>query len=427
MKAAVLQFDPLARANNKRLAAEIAKLVDLLLTIEHKLGLRQRARRPADHSNFALAAEALVCNLLLSAQANNAVLAVPRGHTMMWGKSRYRNTVYGGHFVYLLDLFSELRFVSEVTKGYRITNTIKQPTTIKTTKRFLRRFDISAVRASWFTQAEEPEVLLLKSSKDAEGVSSLIDYNETARTAKLRKEIRDINAFIKTAKTSLLTQDGEALLDEDRWVIGSHQRSVRRIFNNGSWDEGGRLFGGFWMNMERSQRFVSIRIEGKRIANVDFSALFPRLAYTLAKAKPPRGDLYEYKKVSAKREGWKKITNALLFASRPMKNWPMETKHHFSDEVKLSTAIGAIKEKHAKIAKLFEQGIGYRLMRIESDMLIKILCRLRDEGVVALPLHDSVLVAKPFAALTKRLMESEFKRFTGSTGVVTIDTGRLRT
>ena len=427
MKAAILQFDPLARANNKRLAAEIAAFIELLLAAEQKLKLRERTRRPADHDNFALAVEALVCNLLLSSQANNAVLAVPRSHKMMWGKSRYRNAVYGEHFVGLLNLLSRLRFVSELTRGYRFSNTLKQPTTIKPTKKFLRRFSISEARANWFKQAEEPEVLLLRSSKDAEGVSSLIDYKETAATTKLRKEVRDINTFLATARISLSTQDGKASIDRDRNVIGVHQRSIRRIFNNGSWNEGGRLFGGFWMNMERGQRFTSIRIDGQRIANVDFSALFPRLAYTLVKAKPPRGDLYDYQTVPGDRDGWKKLTNALLFAAKPMKSWPTETKDYFSSEVKLSAAIGAIKEKHAPIAAFFEQGVGYHLMRIESDILIQILARLRDESIVALPLHDSVLVAKKFASRAKKLMEAEFKRRTGSSAViVNIDTGRRK-
>lgn len=426
MKAAIVQFDPLARANNKRLAAEIAEFVDLLLIAEQRLKLRERTRRPADHGNFAIAIEALVCNLLLSSQAGNAVLAVPRSHKMMWGKSRYRNAVYGEHFIGILDLMSQLRFVSELTRGYRFNNTAKQPTTIRPTKKFLRRFSISEVRANWFRQTEEPEVLVLKSSKDAEGVSSLINYEETNATIKLRKEIRDINAFLATAKISLSNHDRKTLIDRDRNVIGGYQRSVRRIFNNGSWNEGGRVFGGFWMNMERDQRFTSIRIGRKRVSNVDFSALFPRLAYTLVKAKPPRGDLYDFQTVPGDRDGWKKLTNALLFATKPLKSWPKDTKHLFSKQVTLTKAVAAIKEKHASIAALLEDGVGFRLMRIESDLLIKILARLRDENIVALPLHDSVLVAETFAARAKKLMEMEFKHHTGSAALVTIDAGRRK-
>jgi hypothetical protein len=51
--------------------------------------------------------------------------------------------------------------------------------------------------------------------------------------------------------------------------------------------------------MRREDRFRLLRIctaahpEGEPIANVDFSQLFPRLAYHLIKQEPPDGDLYD--------------------------------------------------------------------------------------------------------------------------------------
>lgn len=80
---------------------------------------------------------------------------------------------------------------------------------------------------------------------------------------------------------------------------------------------------------------------------------------------------------------------------------------------KLSRAVSSIKEKHAPIAALFEQGVGYHLMRIESDLLIKILARLRAENIVALPLHGSILVAKTFAARAKTLMDFRYRHKEG--------------
>jgi hypothetical protein len=69
--------------------------------------------------------------------------------------------------------------------------------------------------------------------------------------------------------------------------------AVRRIFNNGSWQEGGRLFDGFWETMRREDRFKFLRIctaanpNCERIANVDFGQLFPTLAYRRASSDAP--------------------------------------------------------------------------------------------------------------------------------------------
>lgn len=206
--------------------------------------------------------------------------------------------------------------------------------------------------------------------------------------------------------------------------VEPYKRALRRIFNNANWKQGGRLFGGFWMTMERTQRFRSIRIAGEPIVNVDFSALFPRLAYANGNKKEPKGDPYKINGDDSNRDGWKKLFNALLFSSRPLRQWPNDTLKLFYNACPLSDAISAIKKKHDAISKQFERGIGFRLMRIESDMLITILGLLSRKGIIALPLHDSVLVPRSKGHTAKNIMERVYKQTTGRQGVVKIDTGR---
>jgi len=417
-----LQFDPLSRTNNRKLLSDIAALVERILATELRLGLRDRTRRSSDNVSFLLAAEALICNLVLTAKAPGAVLAVPRSHKVMWGKHRYRNPVYGSHFVHLQDVMARMKMISVVTKGYRFSKVSKQATTVRPTRAFLKHFNIQYFRSEHLTQREEPEVILLKQSKDLEGVTKLIDYEDTPEVERLRQEVRTINAYISAADATLLSSDQGPAVNRDRQVVSAHHRALRRVFNNESWNAGGRLFGGFWMNMEREHRFARIRLDGERIANVDFSSLFPRLAYTRTNVPPPSKDLYEVEGECTNRDGWKKLTNALLFAVKPLRQWPKDTSRYFG-KMKLQKAIETIKQKHHPIAHLFETGIGFQFMREESDMLVCILDALRQKDIVALPLHDSVLVAMSRALIAKRIMEREFKSRTGAATLVKIDTG----
>jgi hypothetical protein len=152
-----------------------------------------------------------------------------------------------------------------------------------------------------FSRAEDSEVLILKRRKDrSAGKTTAIDYGETAHTRRRRKEIRRINAVLKKAPLKLVMGDsGDVAFTEDGQPIDPTRRSVRRIFNNGSWYEGGRLYDGFWETMRRADRFKFLRIctaanpEGERIANVDFTQLFPTLAYQRARRRLPEGDLYD--------------------------------------------------------------------------------------------------------------------------------------
>ena len=105
----------------------------------------------------------------------------------------------------------------------------------------------------------------------------------------------------------------------------------------------------------------------------------------LAGTDQPEGDLYDVSGDGSCRDGWKQLINALLFAERALKQWPEGTRKHFPQTLKLATAVEAIKRKHALIADWFERGIGFRLFRIESDMLVAVVTALFKHGIRRYP------------------------------------------
>jgi hypothetical protein len=67
-----------------------------------------------------------------------------------------------------------------------------------------------------------------------------------------------------------------------------------------------------------------------------------------------------------------------------------------------------IEQKHAPLMPLFGTGIGYQLMYFESEMLITVVSYLFQNGIVALPLHDAVLVGRSNARAARDAMKEEF-------------------
>ena len=182
--------------------------------------------------------------------------------------------------------------------------------------------------------------------------------------------------------------------------------------------------------MRREDLFRLLRIcsatrpEGEEIANVDFSQLFPRLTYLRAAARPSEEDLYDLIDAAQSRDGYKKLVNALLFVRGRLVRWPEGTLRLFPEGTKLRDAVSLIRKTHAPIAHLFGAGIGYSLMFQESCILIEALLTLYKQGITALPLHDSVLVARSEAGLAKRAMEDAFTLATGEAcGRLKIDIG----
>lgn len=407
-----MMFDPQLRARGAELRAAVRRLADTLLAHEAASGSRKRARKEADAAKFYVAVEALACNLiLLKATGSNSKLAVPRSHAVIW----QGNAVLGQHFLAAIGLLSTMGLIAEGRRGYRISDRSKMPSLIESREQLADYLPLTPPEWRAIHQIDDPMLVILKEGKDENGNAAAIAFPETAQSKKFANQVRSINRLLREAHIEVTDQDNSGLsLGRDGQVIAPYRRSLRRIFNNGTWQHGGRLAGAaFWLSMERAER-QRIRIDGQRVAEVDYGQLFPRLAYVRAGAPQPEGDLYDVFGDGTGRDGCKKLMNALLFAKGPLKNWPEDTRQHFPGGINLRRAVELLTAKHAPIAHLFGKGLGFQLMRIESDMLIEVLAELSAAGVTALPLHDAVLVAKSHAGVAQETMGSVFRRWSRS-------------
>lgn len=441
-----IRFDPYRRAATAELKAAIGRLRAALETHEAQLGVRTRSRRGVDQRAWEAAIEALACNLLVNAMvAPERALAVPRSNAVMGAQSRYKPLVYGKHFTDLLDLMerAEVGLIRQLTTGYRFSAEAKGATTYEPTTALASLLPLGRTEWSSFTRDEEREPLVLKAPKqkasrgtkrgggDGEEDESdheelaigRIDYEDTAQTRRLRKQVQSINAALMAADVTLDMTAVCEPIDENGTFIDPTRRCLTRVFNNGDWRHGGRLFGGFWMSMRRRDRFAAIRIKGERIAEVDYGQLFPRLAYAKADAPPPPGDLYGAEDDPMRRKGLKKLLNALLFTNGKLTHWPKDTSCFFGESAKLRDVIADIESRHAPVAHLFGSRVGFELMWTESNMAVEMLPILARNKRPALPLHDAFITAASDAEFTKDLMASTFKLYTGVEGVVEIKWG----
>ena len=76
--------------------------------------------------------------------------------------------------------------------------------------------------------------------------------------------------------------------------------------------------------------------------------------------------------------------------------------------------------KYPAIFPLMTSGIAMQLLRKESDILVEVLEALRSEGIVALPVHDAVIVMEEHKQTTITIMKKVFKDHTGITPQVTL-------
>ncbi|UVK56353.1 hypothetical protein DBIPINDM_002951 [Mesorhizobium sp. AR02] len=412
-------LDPDRRAKAPNLKAAISGLAKDLEVAEMELGLRVRQRDDEARDKFRLAVEALVCNFLVIQMAGSSQpLAVPKGSAAMWGSRRSKPKVYGKPFLDALAVLEhpDMAMIERVATGYKFGAGTGGLSTIHARPKLFATLGESVTVWDDMTRDAPPEVLILKAPKVKGEDAVEMDYRETGRTRKLRKEVEAINEWLSSA--AIYLSGSPSNLDEDGQPIDPTKRSVRRIFNNGVWTDGGRLYGAFWETMPRAMRFHLLRIgsakepAGEPICDVDYGQLFPRLAYARADVSGMPDELYDVFGDSSSRAGVKKLLNALLFHKGRLMRWPTGTSKHFGG-MKLSDAVAAIHSAHQPIAHLFGTGIGHKLAFMESNILIEVLKRLRFMNIVALPLHDAVLVAQSNAEIAKHEMGETFKTMLG--------------
>lgn len=405
-------FDPQYRSNNVELISAIKVFGGYLEEQEFRRGMRKRSRTAPAKRSFKLAIEAISCNLLLAGlTGKDTRLAMPLAHDAMWGGGRYANSVYGQHFLDIIDVLTTLKLITRLTRGYRFSSQSKASSLYRPTVKLLKHLPLDGLNWHSFRREQDKELIILKSDKDEDGRSAPIAYKDTKKIKLWRGQVARINKWLATAEIDIVNDTSMPLIGDDGHLIAPHRVALHRIFNNGNWREGGRLWGGFWMSMKKEDR-QRIRIGGELIADVDYRQLYPSLAYARARADMPEGDFYDIAGDGSSRDGWKTLINAMLFAEKRLRNWPKDTKVHFSSGMKLRDAVRMIEHKHPPLVPLFGTGIGYGLMNIESEMLIAVVTNLFRRGVVALPLHDAVLVRRSNAEAAQDAMQYEFTRRT---------------
>lgn len=304
----------------------------------------------------------------------------------------------------------------ELVKGHQRVFGPARQSTMRATPALLRRVEAAGIDLDDLGRETSDEVIILKSARESvwDG-GDWIEYEDTPTTRRYRDEVQRVNRWLEQAD---ITFDPASAPER---VVDESDRALRRYFNNGSFEEGGRLFGGFWINLSKKERHEGIEISGERVTSLDYSQMAPRIVYGLAGQVPPVIDAYTIPGFERHRPGVKKVFNALLYSTKTLARLPKGSKPLLPRGTKIGEVVQRLTMLHQPIARLFCTGIGYRGMFTESSILVAALLSLIDEGIVALPVHDALIVPRPAATLVTSIMLNTFKGVTGVEGMVEVD------
>ena len=421
-----------ARAFNPFLCAKTDKLMTLIAEVQTQMsgyeayyGTRKRARRPADQVTYDRTVEAILCDLCaVELGSENDSIHLPLSNKVLRSKSRYKGTALGKTLPDILKVMSapEMSFVV-VEKGHSTFKIVDdelnvafaggQQTILKAGPKLLSRIERFDITREDMGQAPEEEVLILRAPKrHSNSIAEYQEYEDDEATLALRQQMTDINAWLDTADISC-----------SHLQVDPAHRRLRRIFNNSDFAQGGRLYGGFWQAMSSDERQEHILIEGDCCVELDYGQMSLAILYGLTGTKPPEGDLYD---LSAEgiptdyRKGIKTVIQALINSSKVPTKMPKGVRKLIPSRYTINDILQAVSRKHPAIYPQMTSGIGMQLFRKESDILVDVLETLRSEGIVALPVHDAVIVMDEHHLQATKIMKEVFEGHTGITPEVTL-------
>ena len=276
-------------------------------------------------------------------------------------------------------------------------------------------FERSALNEFMIYSHHNREVLILRDENKND-----IEYLETEETVSQRSLLRRYNELLERNFIDIGSADSPRLeiekkvgskdQDKPHYVHISHKsKFTHRVFNNSSWDEGGRFYGGFWQRIGENYR-KQILINDEDTVEIDFSSLHPVLAYANAgidywkeyKTDPYLIAVDGIEDAAASREVIKKLLllalnaedqTALFKAFRSEFDYSLldGLEYSFTDE-KLGKILASIKSRHSKIADQIATGAGTKLMKLDSKIVEFVIERFLDNNAVVLSVHDSFIV-----------------------------------
>ncbi|WP_260693845.1 hypothetical protein [Rhizobium leguminosarum] len=281
----------------------------------------------------------------------------------------------------VVEEFAEAGLVTVEEAVFKERRTVVVPTA-----RFRHLVAKLGVAVTDVARLEGRETIELWSGSRKSRHKKIIDYRDSLEVDTLRDQMATINGVLNAAHIRL---DGGAVgpLNLVRKFRIEHPDALH------SFDRHGRLYGGFWEDLPKDQRYL-LTIAGEHVVDLDFVSMFIHLAYRRQGAEPPEGDLYAIPGLEGYRKIVKRLMVSLFFRNSKAQRLPSGTKDALPEGWSMARLKAAASDIHSPIASLFDTNVGFELMALESEILVGILLELASKGIAALPMHDGIMIAE---------------------------------
>ena len=341
-------------------------------------------------------------------------VGIPTGKGRLGEETRYRPAFETVSYLrQALKLLQEYGLVQEIAGGYHFPG-YSQTARYALTDAARIALPLGVLTTRDFSIARRDETIQLKNTN-----GQLVKYTDTAETRGMRINLKKLNTLLEDTDIGS-TRPSNPLTDFDEDFSGE-KTDLYRVFNNGSFGDGGRFYGGWWLQAKKHLR-RTITINGQPTIEADFKGLHPAILFAKQGMSIPPDPYALVPKVVGNdmlRKHAKTTFLALLNA-----NWKGTAEPRNFDTVSHGMTAQlfrqSVKDAFPMLPGIFGTGIGLRLQREDSDLAERIMLHFADRDIPILPVHDSFIVAADHHASLVRVMETVFHEAYGQIPTVTV-------
>ncbi|MDR3391368.1 MAG: hypothetical protein P4L77_06480 [Sulfuriferula sp.] len=315
----------------------------------------------------------------------------------------------------------------------------RKQTRIRATAKLIEAVDLINLakdKDRWKSAKDSPRIELRAAKERPGAIAQPITVARLpSHIAECERFLEKYQALLDTTIISLPAEITGKKGDIFKGEFTPYDKYVRRVFNNGAWDKGGRLYGGFWQGFSKEAR-LTILLDGQEVTEIDIRATFPVLVYHslgidywgdlsseewIEEVDPYYIDGYTGEDY---RKALKKISSSLINATNEGKNQGWLTwlirKENISKRVN-EEAPALIKKfiaKHPQIP-FFDGEVGMKMMFLESEIALAVIKEFTRLGKPVLTVHDSFIAKKEDNHLLNETIVNAYYKVTGFTPFLT--------
>jgi len=269
---------------------------------------------------------------------------------------------------------------------------------------------------NFYLHDDAPAIVLRDKKEDKKKKGKELPVPQTQIVRDMEKLVRRYRRFLRAYEISAPDEAFEHL--EQDLPDDVH---IRRIFNDGQMNKGGRFYGAWWQQIPSEFR-NKITIDGEKTVELDFQGqtichLYAREGMNFS--KDIGGDPYDLDGIPRKLT--KLICVVILNTKTDHTTWRAITARfekevsvgqdilkHTTEYHDFKKVLAKLREKHKKIFQYFHQMVALDIQFEDSEICASVIRYLLDKKIPVLTIHDSFLVKEGARAELEEAMKQAY-------------------